>query len=333
LPDVSFLFAGFMMAFVSRGRSFGWITLLLLAGVAVEARAEPPLSTAPPVDRNVKLRIQLDRTTIRAFEPVYLCLTAEQFASGDVELQMSKDKGPYAPVQLDAKAWAKSDVPGKGVLPAHRLGIVLQAQTVSGQRSFLFAEPGTYRLAVKLGAGDGTNLEVTVLAPEPGEKQAWESLNDGNIDLIINDNFRDEPDQATIFACANVMRRYPRTVCAGYCQSYISITRFKMQFEKSGKQGGKAAYGNVSDELDKVAQAFREGFFGELTGFYSAYAKGLTKDFAGVLGTIAAVKTRMTVWGDALEEMQVEVMSHLAPRVAEPKLDGEGAATQPAAGK
>jgi hypothetical protein len=305
-----------------------WLPCLVGLALASVVSADPPLSTAPPIDRNVKLRIQLDRKTARACEPVYLCLTAEQFASGDVALQISRDKGAYFPVQLDAKAWAKSDIPGKGALPAHRMGIVLQTQTINGKRSFLFPEPGDYRLVAKLGEGDGTTLDLKVTAAENGESSAWESLTDQNVDYIINDNFRDEPDQATIFACANVMRKYPRTVCAGYCQSYISITKFKVQYEKTARQGGKAAYANVSDELEKIAQAFHDGFFGEMTGFYSAYAKGLCKDFAGVLATIGNARTRMTVWGDALEEMQVEVLSHLMPKVVEPKLDGP--TTQPA---
>src|SRR5437868_4662142 len=116
------------------------VTVSVCASVA--RAADPAITAPPPVDRNVKLRIQLDRTTIRANEPVYLCLTAEQFAAGDVDIQISRDKGPYAPAKLDAKAWVKAELAnGRGKLPTRRMGAVLLAQTVDGKRSFLFAQP------------------------------------------------------------------------------------------------------------------------------------------------------------------------------------------------
>src|SRR5690348_7793920 len=128
------------MSFTPR-RFAVWLLALGAMGLACADRAlaaDPALTAPPPVDRNLKLRIQLDRTTIRANEPVYLCLTAEQFAAGDVDIQISKDKGPYAPAKIDPKSWAKAELSnGPRKLPTRRMGAMLLAQTVDGKRSFL----------------------------------------------------------------------------------------------------------------------------------------------------------------------------------------------------
>ena len=292
------------------------ICLVALAGAPRFSRAQlvPPVGEA---DQNKKLRIQLDRSTIRAFEPVYLCLTAEQFATvADAEVYLQRGNGPWATIPVQKKDWTKTQVSNAGRIPVQRRGTILQALDTNGVRTWLFNAADEYKVRVKIGP-DSTTLSLTVTAPEPGEEESWTSLGDRIMDVLEN-NFSDPPEQATIDACARVIRKYPKTLCAAYCQSYISITRFKMNFEKNRQGGGKAVYGDVADELQKIASAFRESFFGEMTGFYAAYARGLTGEYQGTLAIAEAMKTRVTPWSDAVVDMRTEILVHLAPMVVDP---------------
>jgi hypothetical protein len=306
------------------------ICLVALSGGVRFARAQP----VPPIgeaDQNKKLRIQIDRSTIRAFEPVYLCLTAEQFATvADAEVYLQHGNGPWAPIAIPKKDWTKSQVSNVGRIPVQRRGTILQALETNGVRTWLFNAAGEYKLRVKIGP-DSTTLSLTVTAPEVGEEESWTSLGDRITDVLEN-NFSDPPEQATIDTCARVIRKYPKTLCAAYCQSYISITKFKMNFEKNRQGGGKAVYGDVADELQKIATAFRESFFGEMTGFYAAYARGLTGEFQGTLAIAEAMKTRVTPWGDAVVDMRTEILAHLAPIMLDPTKQAPttGPATAPA---
>lgn len=303
---------------------------LALAGTP-RAHAQDNLSVPVPKDENVGLRIHLDHEdTIQAYEPVYLCMWAEQFASGEVDLQISRDGEPFRKVRLNEKGWATAEIrAGADKAPVHRRGIVLLSETVGDKRSFIFDKPGTYAVNVRIGQGGGAKFKLKVTAPVAGEQPAWESLDDRVIDDIMSNNFGDEPSQGTVNACAQVIRTYPRTICAGYCQSYISIARFKILYGERKKVGGAAVYGAISDELVKVHKVFQDGFFGELTGFYAAYSLGLAKDFNTLLQTIGSTKTRMTLYGDALEAMQDEVMRHVGPKVI--SVDVAPPTTQPAA--
>src|SRR5437016_8078378 len=123
------------------------------------ARAQVPAVPSSDTDQNKKLRVELDCTKIHAFEPVYLCLTAEQFALGaEPEVQMRRGDGEWQPLTIDKKDWVKSDTAGSGSIPVRRLGTVLQTQQRPrdpGQErqpaAWLFATPGEYKFRVKMG--------------------------------------------------------------------------------------------------------------------------------------------------------------------------------------
>ena len=290
--------------------------LVGLLGSLALARPVRAQVTVPQVgeERNKKLRIQFDRTKIRAFEPVYLCVSAERFATAaDPEMQLRRDDEPWQPISIPAKAWFKSEIDGPGKLHTQRRGTIMQAATINGTRTWFFDRPGEYKLRVYIGA-DRTTLALTVVAPEPGEQEAWQVLGD-KVDDVLQNNFADQPEQATIDACVRVLRKYPRSQCAAYCQSYISVTRFKVIFERKARSGGKEVYGNVSDELEKLAVNFHESFFGEMTAFYAAYSKGLTHDFQGTLGIANNMTTHLTPWSDGVMEMRTEVLAHITPQV------------------
>lgn len=286
----------------------------MLLTASGSARAQVVVPPAADADQNKKLQIRLDRSTIRAFEPVYLCLTAEQFATtSDAEVQYRHGDGAWQPIAVRKKDWTRSQTAAAGKVPLQRRGVILQALETNGVRSWLFYAAGSYKLRVKIGP-DSTTLDLTVTAPEPAEEESWTSLGD-RINDILENNFADPPEQATIDVCARVIRKYPRTLCAAYCQSYISITKFKVQFEKNRQGGGKAAYGDSAEELQKIANAFQGSFFGEMTGFYAAYARGLTGEFQGTLAIADAMKTHVTPWSDGVMDMKTEVLTHLAPLV------------------
>ena len=121
-----------------------------------------PKAAAPPL-------IQLDRAKIHAFEPIYLCLTAEQFPPGaEAEVQIGQgDK--WTPVVIPDKDWIKTEVRGRVSLL--RRGIVLHSTQVNGVRNFLFSAPGEYKVRVKIGMDD-TIRNLTVTAAESGEEAA-----------------------------------------------------------------------------------------------------------------------------------------------------------------
>jgi hypothetical protein len=304
-------------------------------GFASAARAQVPAVQPGEADLNKKLRVQLDRTTIHAFEPVYLSLTAEQFSYGaEAEVQVQHAGGAWQPVTIDKKNWVKSDTAGTGQTLIHRLGVVLHTQQhakeLGAERTpyvWLFPEEGEYKIRAKLGP-DSTTLTLTVAAPAPGEQEAWEAAAEVTGELI-NNAFGDPVSQGTIDTCAKVIRKYPKTQCAAYCQSYVSIAKFKIALEKFGRAGGKGAFESIAEELQKVAGNFQDGFFGELAIFYACYAKGLTKDFHGLLALSETMKTRATPWSDGVISMKYEVLLHTTPPVIPIDPDDPRATSQP----
>jgi hypothetical protein len=295
----------------SMGLAIFFCTALFVAtGSVAQPLAPQSLESAT----NKKLRIQLDRSSSHAFEPVFLCITAEQFATPEeAEVQISRAGGEWRAVELKKKEWTRTQIDAPGKPTMQRRGVVLQAIENNGARHWLFAAAGKYSIRVKVGP-DSTTLTLDVSPPEVGEALAWTALGD-RVDDVLQNNFADQPEQATIDLCAQVIRKYPRTLCAAYCQSYLSITQFKILFEKNGRSGGAAVYGSVADSLTKIADGFKDGFFGEMTAFYAGYARGLTSDFKSLLAITNNMKTHLTLWGDGVTDMRMEVLSHLAPRV------------------
>jgi hypothetical protein len=284
----------------------------VLAPSAALSQNLPPQSLEAAT--NKKLRIQLDRESSHAFEPVFLCITAEQFATpDDAEVQISRSGGEWQSLEIKKKDWTRTQINIPGKPATQRRGVILQAVENGGARRWLFSAAGKYSLRVKVGP-DSTTLTLEVSPPEVGEALAWTALGD-RVEDILQNNFADQPEQATIDLSAQVIRKYPRTLCAAYCQSYLSITQFKVLFEKNGRSGGAGVYGSVADNLTKIADGFKEGFFGEMTAFYAGYARGLTSDFPGLLAITNNMKTHLTLWGDGVTDMRLEVLSHLAPRV------------------
>jgi hypothetical protein len=294
---------------------------LALSAAAQEATPSPSATELPGDSQshdqqNKRLKIDLDRRTIHAFEPLYLCLTAEQFATQDIKVALRRPKeDKFTNLAIQDKEWAKSETSG-GLLQAmvQRRGVILQAEDINGVARWLFTAPGEYTLRVSVGT-DARPFTLTVLPSDSAEaeRQAWEYLADRRND-VLNNEFADSPDQGTINRCAGVMKKYPRSLCASYCQSYLSISKFKILFDKNAKAGGKAVYGDIAEELTKVANAFKESFFGEMTGFYAAYALGLAKDFDGLIKITENLQTHMTIWSDGLIAMKLEVLSHIGPR-------------------
>jgi len=263
-----------------------------------------PKAAAPPL-------IQLDRAKIHAFEPIYLCLTAEQFPPGaEAEVQIGQgDK--WTPVVIPDKDWIKTEVRGRVSLL--RRGIVLHSTQVNGVRNFLFNAPGEYKVRVKIGMDD-TIRNLTVTAAESGEEAAWKTLGD-RVDDVIQNNFPDPPEQGTIDVCVKIVVKFPKTTCAFYCNSYINIAKFKIAFEKFGKGGGDKVYSRIAADLQKFATGFRESFYGELTAFYAGYAKGLAGEFPEVIVIADNMQTHMTQWSAGVMEMRQEIQAHIGPKM------------------
>jgi hypothetical protein len=312
------------------------LTSLIIIGLCLLAsasRTPAQVLPSPPSgdsDQNRHLRIQLDRVTVRAFEPVFLCLTADQFAAGsEVEVQVRRGAEPWRPVVIAKKDWDKTEIPVPGSVPTQRRGAIIQAEEINGNRRYVFPDPGDYKIRVKIGP-DSTTLNLTVTPPEPGEQQAWDTLQE-RVNDVLQNNFADQPEQGTVDICAKIIRKYPKSMAAAYCQSYISITKFKLLFEKHAKGGGKTVYADVAEELNKISSAFHDSFFGEMTSFYAAYAKGLAKEFQSVLAIADAMNTHLTIWGDAVVAMKYEVLAHIAPQVIDPTQPPPPPTTAPAA--
>jgi hypothetical protein len=300
--------------------------LLPLLGIciAISARAQVLDSangTLPGVDveHNKRLRIQLDRTTVRAFEPIYLAVTAEHFVVPDARPEVSvwQGDGPPQPITIDDKAWVSGDTVSGGDVQMQRVGVLLQlkspALSANAVRTYLFPAEGDYQMRVKVGP-DAATMKIHVIKTEAREKDAWDRLG-LELDSIVYNGLDDRPKQTTVDTCSRIIRTFPGTVAAGYCQAYLSIAKFKVAFEKFGKSGGKAAYESVAKELVSVHDAFGETFLGEQTGFYAAYAKGLMKDFNGMLVLADGVKSHVTPFSDALMAMKIEVLQHTMPKV------------------
>lgn len=275
----------------------------------------PSSQTPTDTDHNTKLHIGVDRTDPHAFEPIYLVLTAERFLPDTTpQLMIAKGTGNYQAVTIPEKAWVKSEAPGAGEKPLQRLGTVLQMKTPSDTtRDYLFSSPGEYKLLVKMGP-DSTTLTLNVRPPEIGEQEAWDQLG-SKINNILDNQLDDQPEQATVDLCGDIIRRYPRSVCAQYCRAYLNISRFKLAFNQSGKTGGVAAYGAITADLAKDNDTFAGTFFGEMTGFYTCYTVGLTHKFDQLLKIAEAVKTHFTPYSDALGGMHMEVLQHMTPIV------------------
>ena len=257
---------------------------------------------------------------------MYLCLAAQQFAAGqDVQVSISRNDEAAQLIPLLKNSWVKSEAPVPGAAGLLRMGILLHSVVPieAGQklpRRYLFPAAGEYKVLIKIGP-DSTTLKLTVTDPPDGakEQEAWEAITE-SMDVVLDNDFSVEPTQAHLDNCARIVRRYPKTVCAAYCQSYISIARFKVLFAKNARQGGKAVYGAIAEELSKIAAGFQESFFGEMMAFYACYSKGLSLEFDDLLRTAGAMKTHLTPWGDSVDAMKSEVLRHLT------------SATPPAAG-
>jgi hypothetical protein len=320
-----------------------WLLAALTAGgmarrAAAQAVLDSTGSNAPSspllpgdAERNRKLHIGLDQTTPHAFEPIYLVLTAEHFLPDAMpEVMIAKGNENWQPVTIADKAWTRSEAPGAGNAPLRRLGVVLQLKSSAGvARDYLFPTAGEYRLLVKMGP-DSATLTLHVQDPQLGEQEAWDMLGT-LISSIMTNDIDDPPGQAAVDTCGNITRRFPQSICAKYCKTYLDISRFKLMFDQSGKTGGVSAYGAVAEELEKDNGGFHDNFFGELTGFYASYAIGLTHKFDDLLKVAEGVTTHYTPYAEAMQGMRMEVLLHKMPRVIPVDPGSVPSSTQPAA--
>jgi hypothetical protein len=264
-------------------------------------------------EHDPSLKIQVDRSTFRAFEPIYLAVSSRHFLTDAVpELSIWQGTAPPAPIVLNEKAWMKVEAYDEhNELALQRNSVLLQLKTPAAtakDRVYLFPTPGDYNLRVRLG-NDAATLKLKILPTEAREKDAWDELGN-NVDGIVNNAITTPPEQKMVNLCTRIMRSYPGTTCAGFCQAYMSISKFKLAFQKSGKSGGKDAYASLARELNTLREAFSDSFMAEQLTFYAGYALGLTHDFNGVLAIDDELKTHVTPFSDGVDAMRLEILQH-----------------------
>ena len=290
------------------GKPWFFLALLLWA-TASPGQDNIGLGGAPLGERttNLKLRLQLDRTTIHVCEPVYICVTADKFASKiepnihiTCKAQDALDLGPME------KQWLCSDLSKTPV----RMTVLL-SQVVQGESNrYLFENPGQYEIMVKIGP-DHTPLMLNVLAGTPDDQQAFADLGAKDFTALLTEEFDDDSPPERLETCKVVARKHPDSTAAAYCRSYEAIALFKQNFRAHQRQGGPAVWAPVALQLQKMFPAHQDDFFGEKVGFYLAYAQGLCGDLVALTHTIDQFKTHFSPWGDRLFLMKAEVAEHL----------------------
>jgi len=296
------------------------LLMLVLASTASTARADPPQSQLPPVgepDRNIRLRAQLDRTTVKAYEPVYIGLSAEQFAQTlDLGVQIKRDEGPWQPLTIPAAAWPKSQVPTATGTIIFKMGTMLlssaDAATADKANAYLFATPGDYKIRVKVGP-DSTTLSLKVVPGEPNNDKAFQVIGADLFGQVFAEEMDSDPAPKLLAACAVVLKDYPGTTAAKYCKAYVATANFRAAFKKHKRSGGKEVYTTLVNDLSEAWAPLADSFYGEELSLYLAYAKGLCKDFVGVIKTCDDMRTRVTPWSGLVDAMKGEVIRHTQP--------------------
>ena len=300
-----------------------WLMGLGLLVAAAPAIAQP--TPAGEADRNVRLRVQLDRASIAAFEPVYLSLSAEQFAENlGLQIAIRKGNDPWQyvvfpeDVQTRQDPWKRFESHSTPGLPLLKMGVPLLVGVIGDTPRFIFSTPGEYRIRVKIGP-DSPTLKLTVVTPTPDDKTAAEILGTDLFPKMFELDYRVRPDEKLKAAAARVIAELPGSTTARYCEAYLRTVKFRSESMKHDPPtANKAFYGPLADELEKSAAAFEDSFFGEELSFYAAYAHGLSGDFKGLLKIAEARKTTLTPWADALYDMKKDVQKHLRPAGSTP---------------
>ena len=292
----------------------GWLVMAAAAGCA----CAEPLTPLGEGDRNTRLRVQLDRRSIKAFEPVYLGISAEQFAENlGIQIAIRRGNAPWQTVviptdpQRPLAVWNRFESHSSPGLPLLKMGMPLLVGQVGDQSRFIFSLPGDYKIRVKVGP-DSTVLELVVVASAPDDEQAATILGTDMFPRMFEYNFKAQPDKKLQETAIRVIAEYPGSTTANYCQAYLLTTKFRSESNKHEPPlSNKAFYGPLADELDKSADIFRDSFFGEEIGFFTAYAHGLSGDFSGLLKTAELTSTRFTPWADALLDLKKDVKRHV----------------------
>ena len=289
-----------------------WMGLLVwTAACPAQDLVVPNSGVTGMPDLNIKLRLLLDRSNIKVYEPLYVCATADRFAAKvDPDIQvMFKDEKPLDLGRMGDQ-WLKSDLTQSPM----RLCILLADTSIEGDERFLFSKPGLYTIRVKIGP-DATPLQIKVDNGPASDVQAFTELGAANFKALLTEDFTADPSRDLIKVCQTVVHTYPDSTAANYCRAYLAIDTFKESFRVHKAGGGTSVWEPVAFQLGKCFVAHRDSFYGEEVGFYLAYAQGLSKDFAAMAQTINSVKTHVTPWADRMEGMKKEVSQHVKPKV------------------
>ncbi len=291
-----------------------WMGLLVCASCA-RAQELGSVETGPVAvpDVNVKLRLQLDRTTIKANEPVYISVTAERFATKiDPNIQVSCNQDKPLDLGRMGDQWLKSDLTQSPM----RLCIMLADTSVGGDERYLFSKSGEYTIRVKIGP-DATPLKLKVEAGPASDAQAFVEIGPSNFKALLTEEFGTDSPRDLFKICQTVVKLYPDSTVAGYCRAYIAIAEFKIAYTAHHLAGGPPVWEPVAFQLDKTLPPHRDDFFGEEIGFYLAYAQGLSRNYLAMAQTINSIKTHMTPWADRMDGMKKEVSQHVKPEAVD----------------
>lgn len=293
--------------------------LLCISCAAAPARAEDPLDKDDPLlaghgDKNVRLRLQLDRVAIQTCEPVYLAVSADRFAdtvAPDIQVR-PKDQAPIYLGALQGQ-WVVSE---KQETP-QRMRILLVSANPGPQSRFLFNEPGEYRLRVKIGP-DFTSLQVSVVPGKPDDDKAFGELGPDNFNAMLTETRFAVPPPQLVKAVQTVAHNHPDSLAATYCRGYLATAAFKDAARIYQHAGGKPVWGPIAQQLQASFQVHNGDCFGEELGFYAAWAQGLGGDYPAAIQTIDSVRTRVTFWADMMTQMKLDIAMHLRPAEVPP---------------
>jgi hypothetical protein len=276
-----------------------------LLAFCARARAQTDLTRT---DTSTNVRLVLDRTTIKAFEPVYLLITADHFADAlETNVRVQRNNDAATDLGNLEGSWHRGERRLGPDRVQKRLGALLAMILRSDGPHFLFTEPGEYKIYVKLGP-DLTTLDLNVLpAAGPDEAKAYAILGPEHFSMLFLEEAVDEPSQVLIDLCRQVLRRYSRTSCGEYSRAYLVIAFLKNRMRETHRQGGKDVYGPIAEDLDKSLRVFRDSFFGEELAYYTAYSQKLAGDVGPALQTIESVKSRLTIWGELMDRLKKEL--------------------------
>jgi hypothetical protein len=293
------------------------IALLICCAAPLFAQEPPEVdpNLAGGMDKNVKLRLQLDRVEIRTYEPVYLSVSAARFADNLAPDIRVREKGqPMLDLGDMEGQWLTTSDPKE--TPKRMRLLLIDASNGTTSR-YLFSQAGEYELRVKIGP-DYTNLTVTVEQGSDDDDKAFGELGPDNFNAILTEAFNSVPPPALIKTAETVARNHPDSLAATYCRGYLATAAFKDAARIYHFSGGKPVWGPIAEELLASFKLHNGDCYGEELGYYTAHAQGLSGDFAAAIQTINTVKTHLTPWSDQMARMKADIAAHVRPVEVKP---------------